>query len=164
MIILYIVITTIYLKMVGKEALHYLTRDTRKAFGQCIAMDRALLRIFALMTLVVVGSGGQIGGCGVGLAILATGQLDQWPPTCSRPTPMLRASSENGLRGPTTSFLRCMAMYRPIQSHSVVLYPAAASGDERGYRCRSGASRVYHPRPRLTLRWMDCVTAMTSAT
>ena len=143
MIILYIVITTIYLKMVGKEALHYLTRDTRKAFGQCIAMDRALLRIFALMTLVVVGSGGQIGGCGVGLAILATAQLDQWPPTCSRPTPMLRASSENGLRGPTTSsFLRCMAMYRPIQSHSVVLFSAAASGDERGSLSERGIARV----------------------
>ena len=101
-------------------------------------MDRALLHIFALTTLVVVGPGGQIGGCGVGLAILAAAQLDQWPPN----TPVLRASSENGLRGPTISFLRCMAMYRPIQSHSVVLYSAAASGDERGSLSERGVARV----------------------
>ena len=38
-------------------------------------------------------------------------------------------------------FLRCMAMYRPIQSHSVVLF-SRASGNERGLLSERGGARV----------------------
>ena len=75
-------------------------------------MDRARLHIFALTTLVVVEPGGQIGGCGVGLAILATAQLDQWPPSCSSAPGLLR-------KRPPRPDHQLSPMYGNVSAHTI---------------------------------------------
>ena len=72
---------------------------------------------------------------GAGLQKLDDRQLWQRPPF-GRPWP----------RRPNQRFLRCMAMYQPIQSHSVVfLSPWAASGNERESLSERGGARLYRP-------------------